>query len=83
VLLAREVATGVRATTDTVARLMAKLETRNPGDRENSLYASVALSLGRLPAEETAYRQSLAITTRTNDRAGQALSLGQLGNLYD
>ncbi len=49
VLLAREVATGVRATARHVARLMADLEARNPADRENSLYASVALSLRRLP----------------------------------
>ncbi|WP_204152654.1 tetratricopeptide repeat protein [Leptolyngbya sp. CCY15150] len=49
VLLAREVAHGVRATTQTVAALMAKLERENAGDRENSLYASVELSLRRLP----------------------------------
>lgn len=49
VLLAREVAKGVRATTEAAAKLMAQLETQNPGDRENSLYASVALSLRRLP----------------------------------
>ncbi|MCG8365369.1 MAG: tetratricopeptide repeat protein, partial [Pseudanabaenales cyanobacterium] len=51
VLLAREVANGVRATTHTAAELMAKLEAQNPGDRENSLYASVELSLRRLPTE--------------------------------
>jgi tetratricopeptide (TPR) repeat protein len=51
VLLAREVAHGVRATTQTVAALMAKLERENAGDRENSLYASVELSLRRLPDE--------------------------------
>jgi len=51
VLLAREVAAGVRATTENVARLMAKLEAQNPKDRENSLYASVALSLNRLPPD--------------------------------
>jgi tetratricopeptide (TPR) repeat protein len=49
VLLAREVARGVRATTANVAALMAKLEAQNKGDRENSLYASVELSLRRLP----------------------------------
>jgi tetratricopeptide (TPR) repeat protein len=49
VLLAREVAHGVRATTRNVAGLMAKLERENAGDRENSLYASVELSLRRLP----------------------------------
>ncbi len=55
VLLAREVAQGrhrgVRATTRDLAGLMAELEAQNPGDRENSLYASVALSLRRLPGE--------------------------------
>lgn len=51
VLLAREVATGVRATTQNVAQLMAKLENQNRGDRENSLYASVELSLRRLPPD--------------------------------
>lgn len=48
-LLAREVAHGVRATTHNVTALMADLEAKNKGDRENSLYASVALSLRRLP----------------------------------
>jgi hypothetical protein len=47
VLLAREVAAGVRATTQSIADLMAKLEAANAGDRENSLYASVELSLRR------------------------------------
>ena len=51
VLLAREVAAGVRATTQNVTQLMAKLEAQNKGDRENSLYASVELSLRRLPPE--------------------------------
>jgi tetratricopeptide (TPR) repeat protein len=51
VLLAREVASGVHATTQNIAQLMAKLEAGNPGDRENSLYASVELSLRRLPPE--------------------------------
>jgi tetratricopeptide (TPR) repeat protein len=51
VLLAREVARGVRSTTRNIAGLMAKLEAENPGNRENSLYASVELSLRRLPPE--------------------------------
>jgi tetratricopeptide (TPR) repeat protein len=52
VLLAREVAhLGVRATTAEVHKLMAELETRHPGERERSLYASVELSLRRLPPE--------------------------------
>lgn len=52
VLLAREVAgRGVRATTANLRELMAELDRKHPGDRENSLYASVELSLWRLPAE--------------------------------
>ena len=51
VLLSREVARGVRATTQNIAGLMGKLEAENPKDRENSLYASVELSLRRLPPE--------------------------------
>ena len=52
VLLAREVARrGVRATTENLRRLMADLDRKHPGDRENSLYASVELSLRRLPPE--------------------------------
>lgn len=52
VLLARELArTGVRATTENLRRLMEELHSRHPDDRENSLYASVELSLRRLPSE--------------------------------
>lgn len=61
VLLAREVATGVRATTQNVAELMAKLEAQNKGDRENSLYASVELSLRRLPPEVREQVNRLAV----------------------
>ncbi|MCP4557340.1 MAG: hypothetical protein GY836_18190, partial [Herbaspirillum sp.] len=61
VLLAREVAKGVRATTQSVAGLMAELEKKNKGDRENSLYASVELSLRRLPAEMREQVNSLAV----------------------
>ena len=61
VLLAREVAHGVRATTQTVAALMAKLERENAGDRENSLYASVELSLRRLPDEVRERVKRLAV----------------------
>lgn len=51
VLLAREVShSGVRATTENLHQLMAELDKKYPGDRENSLYASVELSLRRLPA---------------------------------
>ncbi|MCL4272654.1 MAG: tetratricopeptide repeat protein [Anaerolineales bacterium] len=51
VLLAREVKEGVKYTTGHIAALMGKLEAENKGDRENSLYASVELSLRRLPEE--------------------------------
>jgi tetratricopeptide (TPR) repeat protein len=51
VLLAREVRHGLRYTTQTVTQLMATLEAKNRGDRQNSLYASVELSLRRLPDE--------------------------------
>jgi len=65
VLLAREVAQGnakgVTATTANVADLMAKLEAQNPGDRENSLYASVELSLRRLPPEMREQVDKLAV----------------------
>src|SRR5205085_2303990 len=51
-LLAREIAIqGVSATTGNVQRLMEELERKHPGKRENSLYASVELSLRRLPPE--------------------------------
>lgn len=51
-LLAREIAIqGVSATTGNVQRLMEELERKHPGKRENSLYASVELSLRRLPPD--------------------------------
>src|ERR1700712_5300461 len=52
VLLAREVARrGVKATTEDLQSLMAALQTKHPGDRENSLYASLELPLPRLSKE--------------------------------
>jgi tetratricopeptide (TPR) repeat protein len=38
---------------------------------------------GQPEAAEEAYNQSLAIQVRLGDQAGQASTLGQLGNLYD
>ena len=61
VLLAREVARGLGATTRNAAQLMAQLEKKNPGDRENSLYASVELSLRRLPDEMRELVKRLAV----------------------
>lgn len=52
VLLAREVARrGVRATTVELHSILAELDRRHPGDRERSLYASLELSLRRLPGD--------------------------------
>jgi tetratricopeptide (TPR) repeat protein len=62
VLLAREVARrGVRATTENLHQLMAELDRKHPGDRENSLYASVELSLRRLPPETREQIKALAM----------------------
>jgi tetratricopeptide (TPR) repeat protein len=62
VLLAREVARGgVKAATGDLRKLMADLERRHPGDRENSLYASVELSLRRLSAESREPVKALAV----------------------
>src|SRR5262249_34372212 len=50
VLLSRELADrDLRSTTDDLRQVLAALDQRHPGDRENSLYASVELSLRRLP----------------------------------
>ncbi|MBV8858552.1 MAG: tetratricopeptide repeat protein [Acidobacteria bacterium] len=62
VLLAREVARrGVRATTENLNRLMAELHQKFPDDPENSLYASVELSLRRLPPESREMAKALAV----------------------
>jgi tetratricopeptide (TPR) repeat protein len=61
VLLAREVVNGVRVTAASAAELMARLEAANPGDRENSLYASVELSLRRLPPDVRERIKGLAV----------------------
>lgn len=62
VLLAPDVSRlGVKATTNDLHQLMAKREQRYPGDRENSLYASVELSLRRLPPELRQQAQALAV----------------------
>jgi tetratricopeptide (TPR) repeat protein len=62
VLLSREVAReGVGATTESLRRLMEALHERFPGDRENSLYASLELSLRRLPRESREKVKALAV----------------------
>ena len=62
VVLAREVARrGVRTTTDTVRALMAALHDKYPDDRQQSLYASVELSLRRLAPDVRTQLQPLAV----------------------
>lgn len=62
VLLSREVARrGVTATTENLQGLMESLHERFPGDRENSLYASLELSLRRLPPTTRARVKTLAV----------------------
>ncbi|MCB0296077.1 MAG: tetratricopeptide repeat protein, partial [Calditrichaeota bacterium] len=76
VLLAREVAKGVRATTEAVTELMAQLETQRPGDRENSLYASVELSLRRLPPGMRQPTSRLAVFHGGGHLVNMAMVLG-------
>lgn len=62
VLLAREVSlSGVRATTENLHQLMAELDRKHPDDRENSLFASVELSLRRLPPETREQIRALGV----------------------
>jgi len=62
VRLAPEVARlGVNVTTGDLRALMADLERKHPGDRENSLYASVELSLRRLAKESREHVRVLAV----------------------
>lgn len=62
VKLAPEVARrGVRATTENLQQIMEELHKRYPHDRENSLYASVELSLGRLPPETREQIKALSV----------------------
>ncbi len=61
-LLARSLASrGARATAEELRELMARLDREHPGDRENSLYASVELSLRRLPPELREQARVLAV----------------------
>jgi tetratricopeptide (TPR) repeat protein len=63
---------------DTFSRL------NEPGSVANAwhLIGIVHEEAGQPEAAEEAYNQSLAITVRLGDQAGQASTLGQLGNLY-
>lgn len=61
VLLSREVARkGVKGTTENLHRLMGEMHEKFPGDRENSLYASLELSLRRLPTKSRERVKALA-----------------------
>ena len=73
VLLAREVGQrkgGVRATTDNLHGLMRELHEKHPDDRERSLFASVELSLRRLPA---AMRQQVNVLAVFHGGANMAV----------
>ena len=62
VLLAQEISVrGVQATTEDLHMLMSDLHSRYPDDREKSLYASVELSLRRLPSDVREQIQPLAV----------------------
>ena len=54
------------------SHLMAELERKKPGERENSLFASVALSLQRLPEEMRAVVNALAVFQGGADLVGWA-----------
>jgi len=76
-LLARELAKqGVRATTENLHRLMADLDRRHPGDRRNSLYASIELSLRRLSPEMREQAKALAVFHGGAHLGGLAYVLG-------
>ncbi|MCJ8268974.1 MAG: hypothetical protein MJK04_06165, partial [Psychrosphaera sp.] len=60
VLLAGELKNGLTVTLDNINSLMTKLEVLHPGDRENSLYASIELSIRRLPEDIKASIHNLA-----------------------
>ena len=79
VLLAREIATqGVQSTHVDIAQLMVGLEQKYPGDRENSLFASLELSLRRLSLEERALLPVLAPSQGGNNWQVWANMLGGL-----
>lgn len=62
VLVARELASrSLRRTTADLRQILADLDARHPGDRENSLYASVELSLRRLSPPTRAALTPLAV----------------------
>lgn len=77
VLLAREVAdSGVRSATGRLGELMTRLHDLYPNDRERSLYASVELSLQRLPAGMRELIRPLGVFRGGGQLAAMAFVLG-------
>ena len=75
VLLAGEVAaTGVKAATEGLGELMAALAEKHPDDRERSLFASVELSLRRLPEGMREKIRGLAVF----EGGGSLLTIGMV-----
>ncbi|MEL6592767.1 MAG: tetratricopeptide repeat protein, partial [Bacteroidota bacterium] len=61
-LIARQLgATGLEGATQRIAEIMHALESAHTGERENSLFASVQLSLDRLPPEMQEQAKALAV----------------------
>jgi len=78
VLLARLLPTHqFESLTADLHRALAELERRHPGDRENSLYASLELSLRRLPAATRQWVESLAVFHSGAHLATLAMLLAQ------
>jgi tetratricopeptide (TPR) repeat protein len=67
---------GVAVTTSNLSQLMQELDQKNTGDRENSLYASVELSLRRLPDDIRQAIQPLAVFHSGGHLAIMAMVLG-------
>jgi tetratricopeptide (TPR) repeat protein len=79
VLLAGEVAaSGVRDATEKIHQLMAGLHARYPNDRERSLFASVDLSLRRLPADTRQKIRPLGVFQAGGSLTTIAMALGGL-----
>lgn len=77
VLIAREVAeSGVLNATEQLGEIMARLRARHPEDRERSLYASVELSLRRLPGGMRETIRPLGLFHGGGHQMAMALVLG-------
>src|SRR5262249_46211983 len=77
-LVAREVgAVGVRGATERLAEIMARFHARHPDDRERSLFASVELSLRRLPPGMREAIRPLGVVQGGGPLAVMAQALGR------